>query len=144
MEKDGDAERVDTITKETVNPDNIDNFLVKVTMKDIPAFYSKVTGCREENNQLKLTLEYQDAMVFTKEGQLKPLEVSLEISSEEGNDEYQYNNSFKSLYEAIKAKPDGEFTLTKDYDVAQFATNNDDSVALIPFEFTGKLNGNRT
>ena len=137
--KTGEAERVDSITPESLNP--IENCLVKVIMKDIPEFYSNITKYSIEDNKLKLVLEYTDAMVFNGNAELKPLEVTLELSSN-GTAEYQYDKSFNSLIDEMKANPEGTFNLTKDYDLAGYAANNDDSTSIIDFEFKGILNGN--
>ncbi len=140
--KGGIVQRVDSLSKDNLSV--LDNCVVKVTMKDIPEFYSNIKEWHEdkEKNQLILLLEYDDAMVYTGAEELKTLEVTLDLLSD-GSNEYQFEKSFKALVDEMRANPKKEITLTKDYDLSEYeANNNDTSQSLIDFEFNGKINGN--
>ncbi len=132
----GRAVKVDSLTKDNLKV--LDNCLVEVTMKNIPAFYSKITSYSVEGNKLKLILAYEDAMVYTGEEELKPLEVTLDILESEGG--YEYKGSFKSLVDRMRANPKESIVLDKDYDLSDYTGGNDK--AYIDFDFKGTIDGN--
>ena len=129
----GSVQRIDSISLDDL--DVISNSLVKVTMKDLPTFYSEITDYKVENGKLLLTLSYDDAMVYT-DNELKPLVVELDILKDAS---YSYKGSFKSLVEQMKANPEGTFVLNKDYDLDDYDTSSN---TLVDFEFKGVLDGN--
>ncbi len=131
----GSVEKVDSLSVE--NLDVLENCIVKVTMRDMPQFFSKITSYREEEGKLKLVLEYSDAMVYTGT-ELKPLEVTLDILEDTS---FGYDGSFKSLLEKMREHPEDTFVLDKDYDLSDYPTNTDDSEAVIDFDFRGTLDG---
>ena len=133
----GNVERVNSLKVEDLEV--LTNCLAKVTMKDLPTFYSEIKDYEQKDGKLKLILAYSDAMIYTDEG-LKPLEVTLDILEDSS---YAYSGSFTSLLEKMREDPKGTYNLDKDYDLGDFATNVDDSAnAIIDFEFNGTLNGN--
>ena len=132
----GSVEKVESLSVN--NLDVLENCLVKVTMRDIPQFFSRITDYEEENGKLKLVLDYGDAMIYNGR-ELKPLEVTLDILEDEN---FGYDGSFGALLDKMREKPDGSFTLDKDYDLEDFPANLDDSEAIINFDFTGHLDGN--
>ena len=135
----GNAVRVDSLTEDNLSV--VDNSLVEVSMKNIPTFYSKVTSYRKEDGKLKLVLDYKDAMVYTGEDELKPLEVTLDIL--ENTEEYEYKGSFKALIAKMKAHNNvGDvINLDKDYDLLDYPIT-DKQTAYIDFDYKGTLNGN--
>ncbi len=135
----GNAVRVDSLTEDNLNV--IENSLVEVSMKNIPTFYSSVKSYRVEDNKLILVLSYTDAMVYTGENELKPLEVTLDIL--ENTQEYEYKGSFKSLIEEMKANntPDYVINLDKDYNLLEYPLD-EKQTAYIDFDYKGKLNAN--
>ena len=54
---------------------NTEQFLVKVEMKDMPAFYAALKSSRVENNILKLELEYENAVQYQNDMKQDKLEV---------------------------------------------------------------------
>ena len=135
----GNAVRVDSLTEDNLSV--VDNSLVEVSMKTIPTFYSKVTSYRKEDGKLKLVLDYKDAMVYTGEDELKPLEVTLDIL--ENTEEYEYKGSFKALIAKMKAHNNvGDvINLDKDYDLLDYPIT-DKQTAYIDFDYKGTINGN--
>ncbi len=135
----GNAVKVDSLTEENLNV--VENSLVEVSMKNIPTFYSNVESYRVEDNKLKLVLSYTDAMVYTGEEELKPLEVTLDIL--EDTQEYEYKGSFKSLVEMMRAhNTKGDvINLDKDYDLSDYQLK-DKQTAYIDFDYKGTINAN--
>ncbi len=130
---DGSVERVHSLSVDDL--DVITNSLVKVTMKDLPTFYSEIASYRVLDGKLVLVLAYDDAMIYS-DGKLIPLEVTLDILNDT---DYEYSGSFKSLLEDMKNNPTKKFTLTKDYDLDDFVTDTD---TIVDFEFKGEIDGN--
>ncbi len=135
----GNAVRVDSLTEDNLNV--VENCLVEVSMKTIPTFYSGVKKYWVEDNKLKLVLTYTDAMVYTGEDTLKPLEVTLDIL--ENTQEYEYKGSFKSLVEQMRANNTvgAVINLDKDYDLLDYQLD-DKQTAYIDFDYKGTLNAN--
>ena len=131
----GNVERVYSLTERNLKV--LDNCVVKVTMRDITPFFAKIKSYEIKNGKLKLILDYADAMIYTGK-ELKKLEVTLDILTDQS---YEYKGSFKTLAEKIKENPKAEITLDKDYDLADYPGNLDDSDAIID-NFEGTLNGN--
>lgn len=114
-----------------------DQFLVKVEMKDMPAFYAPLKGYRVENNELKLELEYENVVQY--ENNMKQDKLEVVYGTVENNK--ATNNSLASLIKRMKANPNGTFELTKDYD-ASTITGDHRSLVGADITFTGTLNGN--
>ncbi len=135
----GNAVRVDSLTEDNINV--VENCLVEVSMKTISTFYSKVTSYKVEGTKLKLVLAYTDAMVYTGEDELKPLEVTLDIL--ENTQEYEYSGSFKSLVENMRTHNTKDYVinLDKDYDISDYVIP-DNQKAVIDFDYKGTINGN--
>lgn len=116
------------------NLTNLDQYIAKVYMKEMPTFYTKVTGYRIEDNQLKLTLQYDNVVAYTGDNK----QDQLEIVFGEMTDGNAQNITLEGLIRAMEANPTGTFTLTRDYD-ASIITSNE--ISLIS-SFMGTLNGN--
>ncbi len=130
------VERVYSLTEDNLKV--LENCLVKVTMRDVSPFFSEIKEySKTTDGKLKLVLAYDDAKIYT-DNALKPLEVTLDILSDNS---YEYKGSFKSLVDQINANPKGTFKLEKDYDLSDYPGNLDDSNAIIA-NFEGKLEGN--
>lgn len=114
-----------------------DQFLVKVEMKDMPSFYAPLKGYREENNILKLELEYENIVQY-ENGMKKDI---LEVDYGTVEDHKATNNSLSSLINRMKANPNGTFELTKDYDASTIPGDHRSLVGA-DITFRGTLNGN--
>lgn len=114
---------------------NLDNYIAKVYLKQMPTFYTKITGYRIENKQLKLTLAYDNVVQYTSDSKQDKLEI-VYGSMENGVAE---NITLESLIREMEANPTGTFTLTRDYDASIITKNSN---ALISTSFMGTLNGN--
>lgn len=121
----------------TYELENVNQFLVKVEMKDMPAFYAPLKGYREENNILKLELEYENVVQY--ENNMKQDKLEVEYGTVENNK--ATNNSLASLIKRMKENPNGTYELTKDYD-ASTITGDYRSLVGADITFTGTLNGN--
>ncbi len=130
------VERVYSLTEDNLKV--LENCIVKVTMRDVSPFFSEIKEySKTTDGKLKLVLAYDDAKIYTDKA-LKPLEVTLDVLSDNS---YEYRGSFKSLVDQINADPKGTFKLEKDYDLSDYPGNLDNSNAIIA-NFEGKLEGN--
>ncbi len=114
---------------------NLDNYIAKVYLKQMPTFYTKITGYRIENNELKLTLAYDDVVQYTKDNKQDKLEI---VYGTMDNDVAE-NITLEGLIREMEANPTGTFTLTRDYDASIITKNSN---TLISTSFMGTLNGN--
>ena len=114
---------------------NLNNYIAKVYMKEMPTFYTTITGYRIENNKLKLSLAYNNIVQYTEENK----QDKLEIEFGDMVDGVAQNITLEGLIKDIEANPTGTFTLTKDYDASIITTNTN---TLISSTFMGTINGN--
>ncbi len=114
---------------------NLDNYIIKVRTRDMPAFYTTISGYRIEDNKLKLTLDYDNVVQYTNDNK----QDKLEIVYGEMIDGTATNISLESLLREMESNPTGTFTLDRDYDASIIANN---SSALVTSTFMGTLNGN--
>ena len=114
---------------------NLDEYIAKVYMKQMPTFYTKITGYRIENNELKLTLAYNDVVQYTKDNKQDKLEIVYGTM----NNDVAENITLEGLIREMEANPTGTFTLTRDYDASIITKNSN---TLISTSFMGTLNGN--
>lgn len=134
--KNGD--KVEEVTSiYTYELDKKDQFLVKVEMKDLPAFYAPLKGYRVENNELKLELEYENIAQY--ENDMK--QDKLEVVYGTVEDYKATNNSLSSLLSQMKNNPRGTFNLTRDYDASSFKGDHRSLVGA-DLTFQGVINGN--
>ena len=116
-----------------------DNYIAKVQMKDMPDFYAKLKGYRIEDGKCYLIIDYDNVIQYTEDGQQQnKLEV---LYGDVLDDTYAESNSFSSLMRKIKANPNGNFVLTRDYDASEYVGDNT-SLAGKGFEFKGTIDGN--
>lgn len=114
-----------------------EQFLVKVEMKDMPAFYAPLKGYRVQNDILKLELEYENIVQY--ENNMKQDKLEVDYGTVEN---YKAtNNSLSSLINQMKSNPNGTFTLTRDYDASTFAGDHRSLVGA-DLTFKGTINGN--
>lgn len=114
---------------------NLNEYIAKVYLKQMPSFYTTITGYRIENNKLMLTLAYDNVVMYSNDTRNDLLEI------EYGNivNGVAENITLEGLLKDIEANPTGVFTLTRDYDASLITTNSD---TIISSSFMGKLNGN--
>ena len=116
-----------------------DNYLAKVKMKNLPAFYAKIKSYRTEKGLVYLTLNYENATHYTSDGeQENTLEVLYGDNYEDGGGK---SNSFAQLMSEIKRNPTGTFNLTMDYDASEYVGDKT-SLAGENYTFQGTINGN--
>lgn len=113
---------------------DLNQYIAKVYMKEMPTFYTKINSYRIEDNKLKLTLDYNNVVEYSNESK----QDKLEITFGEMQNGVAENITLEGLIREMEANPTGTFTLTRDYD-ASIITKN--ATSLISF-FTGTLNGN--
>ncbi len=125
---------VSSITEEELS--TLDNYLVKVIQKEMPVFYAKIKSYEiTEDGNLDFILDYDNVIQYEngkKQNKLK-------VRYGKVNNGVAENKSIEALIAEIEANPDGDFTLTQDYDVSYLKTTNN---SLITGEFRGTLNGN--
>jgi len=114
---------------------NLDNYIIKVRTREMPAFYTTISGYRIEDNKLKLTLDYDNVVQYTNDNK----QDKLEIVYGDMIDGTATNISLESLLREMELNPTGTFTLDRDYDASIIANN---SSALVTSTFMGTLNGN--
>ncbi len=114
---------------------NLNEYIAKVYMKNMPTFYTTITGYRIEENQLKLTLKYDNIIQYNHENK----QDKLEITFGQMNEGVAENITLEGLIKEIRENPTGTFTLTRDYDASIITTNTD---TLIASSFMGTINGN--
>ncbi len=129
--------KVSEVTKiSTADLANLQPYIVKVQMKDLPEFYSTIKEYKIENGNLKFVLNYDNVVQYEGDQKRNTLEVTYGAIGDQGAE----NQSLEELIEQIKANPSGDFVLMKDFDASNMgstATLIDASVT-----FTGTLNGN--
>lgn len=114
---------------------NPSDYIAKVYMREMPTFYTTVTGHKVEDGKLKLTLAYDNVVQYSHDSKQN----KLEIEFGELNNGVAQNITLEGLIKEIEANPSGSFTLTRDYDASIITTNE---ATLIAATFTGTLNGN--
>ncbi len=113
---------------------NLNNYIAKVYMKEMPTFYTKITGYKIEDNELKLTLDYGNVVEYVGESKQNKLEIVFGSI----NNGVAENITLEGLIREMEKNPTGTFTLTRDYD-ASIITKNATSLVST---FMGTLNGN--
>ncbi len=113
---------------------NLDNYIAKVYLKQMPTFYTKITGYRIEDNQLKLTLDFDNVVQYSSDNK----QDKLEIVFGEMNNGIAENITLEGLIREMEKNPNGTFTLTRDYDASIITKNTNTLIS----SFTGTLNGN--
>ena len=132
--KEDPTAEVSSITEEELS--NLENYIVKVIQKEMPIFYAEIKSYEiTEEGNLDFILDYDNVIQYEngkKQNKLK-------VTYGKVNNGVAENKSIETLIAEIEANPDGDFTLTQDYDVSYLKTTNN---SLITGEFRGTLNGN--
>jgi len=115
---------------------NLDDYIVKVQLKQMPTFHTKIKEYKVEDNKLKLTLDYDDIVQYDGNNRQNKLEL---VYGDMNNGEAT-NVSLESLAQKIMDDPSGTFTLTRDYDASLLSSSS--ASALFGTSFSGTLNGN--
>ena len=132
--KENPTAEVTSVTEEDLS--ELDNYIVKVKTKKMPILYAKITSYETtDTGDLNFILDYDNVIQYEngkKQNKLKVTYGKLENGVAE-------NKNIETLIAEIQANPDGEFTLTQDYDASYLKTTN---TSLITSEFRGTLDGN--
>ena len=132
--KENPTAEVISVTEEDLS--ELDNYIVKVKTKKMPILYAKIRSYEiTDIGSLNFILEYDNVIQYEngkKQNKLKVTYGKLENGVAK-------NKSIETLIAEIQANPDGEFTLTQDYDASYLKTTN---TSLITSEFRGTLDGN--
>ncbi len=115
--------------------DHLEDYFVKISMKEMPTVYSKIKKVVNQNGKLVLLLDYQ---YVTKEKETTNLRI--DFGKIQGNIAINENHpeTFSELIERIKKNPSGHFMLTHDLDASSISSED---TALINIEFKGTLDG---
>lgn len=132
--KEDPTAEVTSVTEEKLS--NLDNYIVKVIQKEMPLFYAKIKSYEiTEDGNLDFILDYDNIIQYENDKKQNKLKVRYGKL----NNGVAENKSIEALMAEIEANPDGNFTLTQDYDVSYLKTTE---TSLITSEFRGTLNGN--
>ena len=87
----------------------------------MPAFYTKIKSYETtEDGNLDFILDYDNVIQYENDKKQNRLRVTYGKL----NNGVAENKSIEALIAEIKANPDGNFTLTQDYDVSYLKTTN--------------------
>lgn len=114
---------------------NLDKYIVKVRPREMAPFFTTISGYKVENNQLKLILDYENAIRY--ESNVK--HENLEVVYGTVKNGVAANVSLETIMKEMEMNPSGTFTLNQDYDASKIISSTN---ALIPSTFTGVLDGN--
>lgn len=114
---------------------DLNNYIVKVNMKEMPTFYTTIVGYRIDNKKLKLTLAYDNIVQYIDNSK----QDRLEVTYGDMVNGVAENISLESLIDSIEKNPAGTFTLTRDYDASLLMKSTN---SIISATFTGTFNGN--
>ena len=132
--KENPTVEVTSITEEKLS--NLNNYIVKVIPKEMPLFYAEIKAYEKtEDGNLNFILDYDNVIQYENGKKQNRLEVTYG-KIENGVAE---NKSIETLIAEIEANPDGDFTLTQDYDASHIQTTEN---SIIKSEFRGTLDGN--
>lgn len=113
-----------------------ENYIVEVTMKDLPKFYTEIKDTKIEDGKFMLILDYDNIVQY--EGTAKSNYLKVKFGEINENN-IASNLSFEELIKRINTDPTGEFELTQDLDANVL---NITGSTIITTDFKGKLNGN--
>lgn len=114
----------------------LEDYVVEVTMKDLPKFYAEIKDTKIEDGKFILVLDYDNTVQYEGDKKSNNLEVKF---GEINKNNIASNLSFEELVKRINADPTGEFELTQDLDANVLNTTGS---AIITADFKGKINGN--
>lgn len=113
-----------------------EDYIVEVTMKDLPKFYAEIKDTKIEDGKFMLILDYDNTVQYDGDKKSNNLEVKF---GEINENNIASNLSFEELIKRINEDPTGEFELTQDLDANVL---NITGSTVITTDFKGKLNGN--
>lgn len=115
---------------------NLDNYVVKVEMEDMPTFYTTISEYKIEDEKLKLVLNSENIIQYEDDKKHDKLVITYGNMS----DGIAEKDDLSALINKIKENPEGTFNLTRDYDASVIK----DNTSLISLEgaFKGTINGN--
>ena len=130
----------DIVEVREVNVKNFDqkDYIVHVTMKDMPDFYCEIQDTSVAGSDFVLELKYNNALSYqgiTKSNTIKVVCGQIE------NDIVKIleDTSLEDIISTIKSNPSAEIILNKDLDASKVSVTD---LTMIVTEFKGKLNGN--
>ncbi len=133
--KQTDSKVEEVVDINTSDLENLNNYFVKVNMKDLPTLTTKISKYLVEDDTLKFVLNYGNVVQY--EGDTKRNQLIVPFGTVKNN--VASANSFSLLIDKIKQNPAGDYELTSDVDVNSFTIKDD---YIFTNEFTGTLNGN--
>lgn len=113
-----------------------EDYIVEITMKDLPKFYAEIKDTKVVDGKFILVLDYDNTVQYNGDKKSNNLEVKF---GEINKNNIASNLSFEELIDRINANPTGEFQLTQDLDASTLNTKGN---TIITIDFKGKLNGN--
>ncbi|MCI9017052.1 MAG: hypothetical protein HFJ53_07830, partial [Clostridia bacterium] len=116
---------------------NLDSYIVKVEMKNMPSFYSTISEYKIEDEKLNLVLNNNNIIQYVGDKKRDKLMVTYGAL----HDGVAEKDDLAALINKIKENPSGTFNLTKDY-YALDVGSNASLIDLGDVAFTGTINGN--
>ncbi|MCI9016461.1 MAG: hypothetical protein HFJ53_04800, partial [Clostridia bacterium] len=130
------GEQIQTLSEININElQNLNNYLVKVNMKDTKGFYTTIEKYDIENDNLILTLNYEKIVQYKGEEKLDKLQVT--YGRIENN--VATGNSLSLLIDKINNNLSGNYEIITDLDASSYSSAE---TTMIAGTFTGSLNGN--
>lgn len=123
-------------------PTDLDNYYVKVNMKNLPTYYANVKSIKENDNKLTVTIDQTNFIMYKKNGdsysKLNNYSFQIPYIDEDGT--HTLVKSASELFNQIRQNPSGNFVLTEDLDASGIALDNANN-PMIPVTFKGTLDG---
>lgn len=133
----GSRTEMHTVSLEDIQ-NNLQNYVVRVDMKQLPSFYAGIESYEIKGDKLVLKINYESAIDYS-EGD--PVREYLEIDFYAvGENLYAYEGSFEALMHQMQADPTNKFVLTKDYDASTYTPQTASYFGTDTFK--GELDGN--
>ena len=111
--------------------DNLDNYIVKVNMKNLSSFYTTIKKYKIEKDRLMFVLDYNNFVSYNSKKKSNYLEVEFGVIK---NNTASNIDLFR-LIELINENPQGSYIVTRDIDASSYIENR----AVIMKEFCGKI-----
>ncbi len=120
-------------------PSDIENYYVKVSMKNLPTYYAKVREFQlnNETKKLKVIIDQTDFILYQEENNnlIRQNEYSFDIIYQDKEGIHAFYKDATSIFEAIQNNLNGKFILEEDLDASNITTG-------ISGVFKGTLDGN--
>ncbi len=135
-------EKIETLNITSGIPTNLENYYVKVNMKNLPTYYANVKEIKKDStsNKLMVVLDQENFIMYNKDGKTynRQNEYSFPIIYIDKDGEHRLVKKADELFKKINENPNGKFELTEDIDASSIST----TTAAISQAFKGTLNGN--